>query len=184
MYFRYFQKYKKEHQTQYVDITRRVTGGGLVEHNNDLILSLLFKYNNQKNVSFYYEIIHNAIFFALQAIGYNSSIYKKSRKNSASKESHCFSNPVQYDILVDNKKIVGGAMSRKKGAFLYQGSLQFVKLSDNESIIKFQNILLSFLAEELDFDISGINDYSKQIKKADMLSVQKYQNGDWIRKYR
>jgi len=179
----YFQKYKAEYGTKYKYITRRLTGGGLVEHDNDLILSLLFKYTDKKNVSFYYEIIHNAIFLALKDTGYRADIYKKKVKINSSKESLCFSSPVQYDIMLDKQKIVGGAMSRKKGAFLYQGSLQFVKSIDNKLIKEIQKLLFSYLAKALDFEIVGIKDNLQSIKKAEMLSIQKYQNIDWIRKY-
>ena len=46
----------------------------------------------------------------------------------------CFTNPVGYDLMINQQKIVGGALRCTRGATLYQGSIQGMTAPDIASL--------------------------------------------------
>jgi len=48
----------------------------------------------------------------------------------------CFAEPVVYDLLAKGKKVVGGALCRRAGAFLYQGSIQGYPIDAIEPLLQ------------------------------------------------
>lgn len=110
-------------------LCRRPTGGGVVQHKEDLTFSLVFPCK-QSPVEIYKKL-HALIQTALVAQGVDSRVclqkstavaYAPSQQQVA---NACFTNPVQNDLLLaSGQKMLGGAIRRFGETVLYQGSLQ------------------------------------------------------------
>lgn len=181
--FGYAQRSKslKEQLEAGYKITRRPSGGGIVYHNGDLTFSIIF--TSQDKVEDIYKNLHTAIAGELkkyikQVQTYDQKNIFKPVENGQSKS--CFANPVLDDLMLDDKKILGGAIRRFGNRILYQGTLQIAGARDKEeykSAIK--NALEKFLKEESSFtEVSPT--LLLQIKNK---AEQVYKNPAWINKY-
>jgi lipoate-protein ligase A len=100
---------------------RRCTGGGFVEHGEDLTISLTVPISHpfaRLAPAETYHLIHDAIRIALGE-GARLADEADCRCGAA-----CFTSPARFDLMLDGKKILGGAQRRSREGFLYQGSLQ------------------------------------------------------------
>ncbi len=181
--FGYAQRSKslKEQLEAGYKITRRPSGGGIVYHDGDLTFSIIF--TSQDKVEDIYKNLHTAIAGELkkyikQVQTYDQKNIFKPVENGQSKS--CFANPVLDDLMLDGKKILGGAIRRFGNRILYQGTLQIAGARDKEeykSAIK--NALEKFLKEESSFtEVSPT--LLLQIKNK---AEQVYKNPAWINKY-
>lgn len=181
--FGYAQRSKslKEQLEAGYKITRRPSGGGIVYHDGDLTFSIIF--TSQDKVEDIYKILHTAIAGELkkyikQVQTYDQKNIFKPVENGQSKS--CFANPVLDDLMLEGKKILGGAIRRFGNRILYQGTLQIAGARDKEeykSAIK--NALEKFLKEESSFtEVSPT--LLLQIKNK---AEQVYKNPAWINKY-
>jgi len=120
------------------EVVKRPTGGGIVFHNTaEVTYSLVMDKNDPilpKGLIPAYSKISEAVVCALSKIGIDAEIRdskfdsRNSRRHRTSDIGHrtqnvCFSWPQKYEIVYDNKKIVGSAQKRCKKALLQQGSI-------------------------------------------------------------
>jgi lipoate-protein ligase A len=111
-------------------VVRRMTGGGVVYHGEDLVFSLGVQTSHLpdlKSVKQSYCLIHQALQEAFRQAGIQTELVNiqtavKGNESSVSQEA-CFQNPVEGDLLFGSKKIAGGAQRRYPDAFLHQGSI-------------------------------------------------------------
>ena len=109
-------------------VVRRLTGGGVVFHDKDLVFSLGInsaEFPAAKSVEKSYFWIHKIIQLAFKERSIRA-VQAKTEGVKVSPEisrSACFKNPVPGDLLFKNKKIVGGAQKRRKNVLLHQGSI-------------------------------------------------------------
>lgn len=118
-YFQSFQEISARFPNQI--LVRRWTGGGAVEHGSDLTFSLIVPRGHalaQLRPSESYLRIHQILIKAMQL----PAAKLVCEPNALSGES-CFESPVAGDILLDGKKICGGAQRRSRYGLLHQGSL-------------------------------------------------------------
>jgi lipoate-protein ligase A len=106
------------------EIVRRMTGGGIVPHGEDLTYSLIvpeshaFAARSPRDV---YRAVHETIGTLLAANGETPAL--------ASAPEHagtgvCFESPAEFDILTLGRKIAGAALRRTRHGLLLQGSIQ------------------------------------------------------------
>lgn len=106
--------------------TRRWTGGGLVEHGEDLTISLAIPSTEpiaRLRPTESYRLIHTAVRDALLA---THPTVRLASADDARPGPACFTAPACLDLLLDDQKILGGAQRRSRYGLLYQGSLQNV----------------------------------------------------------
>jgi lipoate-protein ligase A len=170
--------------------TRRPSGGGIVEHKQDLILSLSHSLPKAKNpTSLLYHEIHETVKHALSETIANLDLnlieeYKPCCDGKQARETYCFTSPVQYDIYSPQGKIVGGALSRKRKSFLYQGSLQMSRLvSSAETRNNFQAHLEKCFENLWGVSFQKINFSPEQRIQAETLAKTKYLTPAWKGKY-
>lgn len=128
----YFQIPESEINVSYcrenhIDIVRRPTGGKAVFHEDDLTYSLVSREDTppfSPGILGTYLMISRCILEGIGGLGVRAEMAETGRSSGGEgPESHCFSSPSRYEILVDGRKICGSAQTRSNGAFLQHGSL-------------------------------------------------------------
>jgi lipoate-protein ligase A len=108
---------------------QRPTGGGIVLHNGDLCFSLCWSDGTsplptkpQDQYRWIHSIVLQTLLTDTPARMAACCDVPPSVEPFAVRA--CFTNPVGFDLLKDQKKIVGGALRCTRRSTLYQGSLQ------------------------------------------------------------
>lgn len=117
---------------EHLDLTRRPTGGGVVDHRDDWTFALVIPrghalYETRATES--YRQVHADLAAALQTQGI--PVVLKERCESAcvgapaAAPSVCFIRPELYDVVhaVNGVKVAGAAQKRTKHGLLFQGSI-------------------------------------------------------------
>jgi lipoate-protein ligase A len=115
------------------NIAVRPTGGGGVLHENDLCFSLLIPWKRDlsraRDWPSFYESLHRILADFLPFAGISPSLLticpdKSDRMTGTSLRSGlCFYDPVRGDVMMEGRKILGGALAIGRNGVLYQGSL-------------------------------------------------------------
>ena len=166
------------------NLVRRWTGGGIVFHGDDLTYSIVIPASDpafaESSVSIY-ETIHRALRNALIANGEPAELAKGGdaalrRPRTAQRAmptNNCFTNPVQADVMLNDRKIAGAAQRRTRAGLLHQGSIQGVDLGNG-------------LAERFAKELSGncnVRSLPETIHyRAQEIAAQKYGTESWLRK--
>ena len=109
------------------DMVRRPTGGRAILHIDELTYSIVARLDHiiaQGGVLQSYKRISKALLESVNILGINAkSIEKPPVTNSRILNSPvCFEKPSNYEIVCEQKKIIGSAQARRKGAMLQHGS--------------------------------------------------------------
>lgn len=153
-------------------VIRRITGGGLVEHGNDVTFCLTLPPKSSAaiaNSEERYLWIHQSLRRALTEKGHQLTF----ESESAKPVGPCFSNPVKWDLLDESgHKIVGGAQRRSKGSVIHQGSIDLAK----EQMVRIEQF-----AALLGHEVSNIPEstWSDLENLANPLNSNKYATSDW-----
>jgi lipoate-protein ligase A len=121
-----------------VPVCRRITGGGCVLHGQDLIFSLIARYDRNPSplsfVSASYGKIHEGVKRGLELCGLDSKFYGP--EDVVSQGSDCFDFPVESDLSWKKKKIAGGAQKRSGGVLLHHESILIPPGVEREDLIR------------------------------------------------
>ncbi len=124
-----------------IDIVRRTTGGRAVLHSLELTYGIISRTDNPvfpNSVLGTYKVIAEALLAGLEELGIRAEMVSRSGRHAGmvktrSKDPSCFSSASWYEILVNNRKIIGSAQRRIAGAFLQHGSVLIGHDPDLES---------------------------------------------------
>ncbi|MBI5623087.1 MAG: lipoate--protein ligase family protein [Elusimicrobia bacterium] len=101
-------------------VVRRISGGGVVFHDGDFTFSIVFPWERLTSALGVYECMHVAVRQGLKACGIETVVAGPGQAADA-----CFDAPSPFDlVLPDGRKLLGGALRRRAGKGLYQGSLR------------------------------------------------------------
>ena len=162
-------------------LTRRMTGGGIVDHRNDWKYALILHSSVSAALTpatDLYAQIHQAISLSLDEIGIDSRLapcprHCKETPVASEIPTRCFISPAANDVLrPDGQKIAGAAMKRSRQGLLIQGSLDRSSLPGTLNFTSFQNHLVEHLASILDLELSELED-SRPLFKSERIELEK-----------
>jgi lipoate-protein ligase A len=114
-----------------VELCRRPTGGGLVDHRNDWTYSLVIPRGHpaeELRAIESYRRVHTALADALKQLGQEAALQdhcEPKADGAACGTGVCFTRAELYDVIVPGSgaKIAGAAQKRNKRGLLFQGSI-------------------------------------------------------------
>ena len=164
--------------------TRRMTGGGLVLHKDDLTFSLVFDLPSRLQPNLIYTALHSAIQEELKNAGFLASVYEGESdykpQTPVGQVQNCFTNPVADDLMQDGKKVLGGALRRFDKRVLYQGSLQIKNAESQKAKDALFKGFLKYLKTDTFEEYTLGTDF---LDKAKQLAETKYRSEDWLKKF-
>lgn len=127
--FGYFQRYAEVEAASrgIARIVRRPTGGGIVYHEDDVTFSFIFRQDGSLTPQAIYRNIHRGVHLGLKTLKLSASLWSPPgwREGERKVAAQCFVAPEPMDLVAaDGRKILGGALRKRKRHVLYQGSLQ------------------------------------------------------------
>lgn len=107
-------------------LARRPTGGGVIVHTADVTFSLLVPATHPSyttNTLENYAWVNNSIVQLIKPLVPHSTVQLLPCNKECSQKPFCMAEPTVYDVMVDGKKVAGGAQRRTKHGYLHQGSI-------------------------------------------------------------
>jgi len=152
-----------------IPIVRRPTGGSAIFHDIEITYSFCANLSHHKYFSMpssTYFIISNSIIKGIEKLGVKLKLRGFSNgKEPSFTDLACFSLSSKYDIVYNDKKIVGSAQRRNRFSFLQHGSI-LIDIRKN----LWENIFL----KEVDFyKIGCLKDLLKDINEKDLIEFLK-----------
>jgi lipoate-protein ligase A len=137
-----------------VELCRRPSGGGVVDHRNDWTYALVIPrahdlYEARATES--YRLVHACIATAFTALGQAAALKEPDDETAGSGPGVCFTKAEIYDVIHPHTgaKIAGAAQKRAKPGILFQGSIARGAVLPSLDWEKFAELLIASLAETL-----------------------------------
>jgi len=157
---------------------RRYTGGGLVEHGDDITFTLIFPAGSspaKATSATRYQWVHSHLAESLAAGGFRTRRHEEKFQNGL---EPCFQHAVSED-LIDPKtgeKICGGAQRRCRGAVIHQGSIRLPKALRDLKSPWIDTFLKSLAIEQL---VLNSDEKTALIRSAVVLQNGTYGTARW-----
>lgn len=152
------------------EIVRRMTGGGVVPHGEDLTYSLIVPAAHRVarlSPRDIYRSVHEALATLVANAG-ETPVLALPEVHVHSAE--CFESPVEFDLLLNGRKIAGAAMRRTRSGLLLQGSLQEFPAMET---------LRMGLPSAFGERVVGREIFSSEFASAESLARSKYATREW-----
>lgn len=117
----------------HLQLAKRPTGGGLIFHVADWAFSLLvpaghetYSVNTLENYAFVNRLVIRVISRLIGRtgeLGLNLETAVQPKPKDDHSRHFCMAKPTKYDVMLDGKKVAGGAQRRTKSGFLHQGTI-------------------------------------------------------------
>jgi lipoate-protein ligase A len=158
---------------------RRYTGGGLVDHSDDLTYTLVLPKTHPLTVAGTgpsYEAIHRAVAAALAREGFDVRL---TPVNEPVEHHACFQKAVRFDVVDgQGRKLAGAAQRRTREGCLHQGSILTHGPFDRASLTR---TLAACLGAVLAAAPTPSTLTPEEEDKARRLETGRYQTGEWNR---
>ena len=116
--------------------SKRITGGGVLFHGNDISYSLILSNSElgNLNVKQSYEKICQFLLEFYKQLGLNPSFVKDSEYIKLKKNEFCQVGFEAYDIIINGNKIGGNAQKRNKKLIFQHGSIPVYKTKNDKKM--------------------------------------------------
>ena len=165
---------------------RRASGGGTVDHSNDLTFSLILPVHHPfiQCRCESYKLINSVIAESLKELGIETSLHNALIDKAVDKRvMTCFTVPNIHDVMSKDGQIkyAGGAQRRKSNGLLHQGSILLDHISIEREIL--QNKLIEQFSQALKIVFMAYELNEQQEKEVNKLSDEKYASPNWNEKF-
>ena len=109
-----------------IELVKRMTGGGTVVHGWDLTYTLILpRHTSEKSISEAYQCIGESLVKAFKKLGIPAECHAADTDVPSAvtnREANiCLTNPADYDVMCDSKKLAGVSVRRNRNGILFQG---------------------------------------------------------------
>jgi lipoate-protein ligase A len=180
----YFQRYAAVARDGF-EVVRRPTGGGVVNHLNDLTCTIAVPRGHwYLDVDRFesYRLVNQAIVDGLEFLGIPASLTAEDTTRTEDRETmQCFTAPTRYDVISGDCKAAGGAQRRTADGLLYQGSISLDALPplDRPALI---SAVEQGLAKIFDCCFRPFENPAAFQAIVDELTASRYGNDAWNRR--
>ena len=113
-----------------IELVKRMTGGGTVVHGWDLTYTLILpRHTGEKSISEVYQCLGKSLVKAFEKLGIpaechavcsdtSNTVTNRTDKTDA---NICLTNPADYDVMCDGKKLAGVSVRRNRNGMMFQG---------------------------------------------------------------
>ncbi len=115
-----------------IELVKRMTGGGTVVHGQDLTYTLILpRHAGEKSISEVYQCIGQSLVKAFAKLGIPAECHAVGADALKTTQNICLTNPADYDVMCDGKKLAGVSVRRNRNGMMFQGyiSLDMPSLS-------------------------------------------------------
>ena len=125
--FSYFQDIASEVDVEMcradgIELVKRMTGGGTVVHGWDLTYTLILpRHAGEKSISEAYQCIGQSLVTAFKKLGIPAECHAASINTSQTTQNICLTNPADYDVMYEEKKLAGVSVRRNRNGMMFQG---------------------------------------------------------------
>lgn len=155
---------------------RRYTGGGLVDHREDITYSITTRRDHplaRQGTAGSYQSVHEGIARALRRTGLDIIV---ANHCADLQDPACFRKPVRYDLLLNGQKCAGAAQRRNRQGCLHQGSILLPSPVPRPEI---QQALLQELQPLLGVTTLISNLLEDENNTAEQLTQERYATPEW-----
>lgn len=194
-------------EEQGIAVVRRITGGGAILHDKELTYCLILDRELMPEaVLDSYMRISSGIVASLRILGLDALMNERESRDERS--AACFQEPSWYELLINNRKIVGSAQKRMRGKLLQHGSVlidididRYARcFRDSEEIAgglrgrvtalnreldraidyrELSGAMMSGLAEVLGMEFIEDELTEDELRRAERLDREKYSRDEW-----
>jgi len=157
---------------------RRYTGGGLVDHAQDITYTLVLPRAHawmELSAPESYCLIHKGVQAVLEACGIESELTPAAH---AGESEACFQKPVRFDIVAGAQKLGGAAQRRSREGMLHQGS---ILLSDPKLNNRVREKFAASFSARLEFVLMPGELTPAEVSRAAGLERDRYATDAWNR---
>ncbi|MDE0554302.1 MAG: biotin/lipoate A/B protein ligase family protein [Candidatus Poribacteria bacterium] len=105
-----------------IELVKRMTGGGTVVHGWDLTYALILpRHTDEKRISEVYRCIGQSLVKAFKKLGIPAECHAVDTHVSQTSQNICLTNPADYDVMCNGKKLAGVSVRRNRNGMMFQG---------------------------------------------------------------
>ncbi len=141
-----------------IPFVRRITGGKAVLHHNEITYAVASReplFFSNPSPYYPYLLVSEALSLFLEGLGLEVKLANNKYGEFSRQEVACFSFPGRWEIKVRGRKLVSGAMKKKKEVFLIHGTIPINYI--REKIARATRTPLSLLKESF-YSLSEVLD--------------------------
>ncbi len=105
-----------------IELVKRMTGGGTVVHGWDLTYTLILpRHTGEKSISEAYRCIGQSLVKAFETLGIHAECHAVETDVPQTRQNICLTNPADYDVMCNGKKLAGVSVRRNRNGMMFQG---------------------------------------------------------------
>jgi lipoate-protein ligase A len=162
-----------------LNLAKRPTGGGIVFHLSDLAFSVLlpashpaYSLNTLANYAFVNQVVSQSISHFLGQKACPELLPHEPTPMDAACKNFCMAKPTKYDVMLNGRKVGGGAQRRTKYGYLHQGTIALAMPREDylQEILQPETYVLaamkqhSFLLLDSTYSPKQLEDARKELK--------------------